>query len=89
MYTRLGLTLDPTTPGYSSPTGLTPEEELAAICRYQRCGSSLCPCPAGMPTGTVPGRVQQLPELTVTAPKPPWWLLGVAIVALAAGRGSG
>lgn len=63
----------------TSPTGLTPEEEIEAICRYQPCGcSALCPCPPGMPTGTIPGNVQQLPPLVTTAP-PNWWVVAALL----------
>lgn len=71
----------------TSPTGLTPEEEIEAICRYQPCGcSALCPCPPGVPTGTIPG-AQQLPPLTVTAP-PNWWVVGMLLFLTLAAPGA-
>lgn len=46
----------PGDPGYNNPSGLTNEQELAAICRAQPCGSALCPCVETYrkPVGTTP-----------------------------------
>lgn len=97
MYTRLGLTMvgpglldDP----YAnlSTTGLTQQEEVDAICRYQPCGSKLCPCAAGATPGSMPGmapKPQVLPELTTSAPFPvlPVILFIVGLLALSKSRG--
>jgi hypothetical protein len=73
---------------YLGQSGLTPEEELAAICYYYPCGlTSLCPCPPGVPKGTIPAFVPQLPEIPVTG-KIPWlpWAMLFGLVALALSR---
>lgn len=61
----------------------------ASYCRFRPCGAGACPCAAGVPTGTIPGAPQVLPELTATA-RPPWGVLVLAFIALLAlGRARG
>lgn len=72
-------------PAVNAATGLTAAEELDAICRFQPCGTALCPCPPGVQAGQMPGLVPRLPELNATAPAPiPWALLALVAVGLLA-----
>lgn len=73
-----------------------PEDAAEAVCRYQPCGSALCPCAAGMPSGTVPATwtpppvvpgAQTLPEVVTTVPAivrqvPAWAWVGLGVLLL-------
>lgn len=71
----------------------TPEGSQDALCRYQACGTSLCPCAPGMAPGTIPGVIAPpppqpqptiLPDLTTSASPIPFWLIGIGVLGILA-----
>ena len=93
MLTHQAMLVDPAT---GATVWYTPEDAQKAFCTFQPCGSSTCPCAAGMPAGTIPGiqpdrpsvpGAQVLPDVTTTVDRivrsvPAWVWIGATLVAL-------